>query len=120
MIGRQRDRLGRTQRGELRGCKRGELAGRERLKLLSGQSADGRWGDCGDLRRRVLAASPNDTGMQLELCHVINYNGFALASSNDVTDAKPLAKEAFDMSTALIGIDPNNARWQREHVESLQ
>ena len=71
-----------------------------------------------DLRRRVLAANPDDTTAQLNLSHVLNYYGFSIVFS-DVKSAIPVSIESLKMTARLTALDPNNPRWKRERMESL-
>ena len=54
------------------------------------------------LRRRVLAADPDNTALQVELGHILTYYSFALLIANNLEEAFARAQESLAITKALV------------------
>jgi tetratricopeptide (TPR) repeat protein len=89
--------------------------------LWHGEDADAAnaYHDSIALRRRIIAANPQDMDAQMRLAHVLGYQAYVLIPANRLDDAAAAASESLALSSKLVAIDKDNARWQREYVESI-
>ncbi|MCC6780522.1 MAG: toll/interleukin-1 receptor domain-containing protein [Hyphomicrobiales bacterium] len=71
------------------------------------------------LRRRLLAADPQNPASQAELGRVLTYYAFVVMNAGNHDEAIERARESVALTRRLAELDRGNTLWMREFIDSL-